>query len=161
MKEINLTQGKVALVDDEDFEWLNQWKWHYTKRGYATRTTWDGVKSHKVKMHREIMKLGDFSKDSFEVDHKDRDRLNNCKSNLRVCTRGQNEINKPKKIGASSKYRGVCFSKRDGLWIASLCINKNKRAYRQTFQTEMEAALAYNEQALIHHGQFANLNIID
>ncbi|NJL75296.1 MAG: endonuclease [Saprospiraceae bacterium] len=160
MREIELTQGKVALVDDDDFEWLNQWKWHYTKRGYATRTTWDGVYRGKIKMHREIMKLGDFKKDPFEIDHKDRNRLNNCKSNLRICTRGQNEINKPKNKGTSSKYKGVIYDKERNKWRTSLDFN-GKAVFMKRFSTEIEAAIAYNEQAITYFGEFANLNVID
>lgn len=159
MKEIKLTQGKVVMVDDDMFDYLNQWKWHYTVRGYAIRTTWNGIKRGKIKMHRLILGLGDFSADNIYVDHIDRNKLNNQKSNLRLATYGQNEINKPKKKNASSKYKGVIYDKERKKWRTELTYKGV--TYTKRFNTEREAGLYHNELALKIHGEFAYLNVIE
>ena len=105
MKKIELTQGKFALVDDEDFEWLNQWKWYANHLGY----TWYVVRSvrydNEVKailMHRSILnaKIGE------EIDHINHNGLDNRKKNLRICTRSQNNMNR-NKLRGTYKYKGV------------------------------------------------------
>ena len=93
MKEIKLTQGKVALIDDEDFEWLSKSRWQIAKRNnqfYAISSRWDNKnrKIYKVLMHREIMK--DSLNDRQEIDHINYNGLDNRKINLRACTKSQN-----------------------------------------------------------------------
>src|SRR5690348_11276017 len=98
MKKIKLTQGKYALVDDADFEYLNQWKWQAKKCSdtlfYAHRTQRYGLRSenkkHHFKMHKLILK----SPKGFEIDHEDGNGLNNQRKNLRICTHSQNGMNK-------------------------------------------------------------------
>jgi len=119
MKQIPLSQGKFALVDDEDFEYLNQFKWSYSKdknsrTGYALRSEHvkgscckekrHGAKK-RLSMHREIMglKRGDIR----QVDHIDHDGLNNQRANLRVCTIAENMRNKQARLEGTSKYVGV------------------------------------------------------
>lgn len=168
MKLIPLTQGKFAQVDDEDYEHLSKYKWHLMRLGngnYAARKLWlkDKKKHITISMHREIMKceMGDKK----IIDHKDRNGLNNQKSNLRFCTHSQNMANRQKKINTLSKYMGIHFNKdkrRSSLqwgWVARIKINK-KRIYLGCFKTEIEAAKAYNEAAKKNHREFANLNII-
>ena len=97
MKEIPLSKGFVALVDDEDYEFLSQWKWHVNIRGtnkYAqSRKYIRGVGNDKmVKMHRLVMK----PKNGEDVDHINGNSLDNRKQNLRLCSRGQNVSNKRK-----------------------------------------------------------------
>ena len=91
MKRIPLTQGKFALVDEEDYEWLNQWKWHYNN-GYATRNQWDPItkKQIKILMHRLIMK----SSEDMQVDHANHNTLDNRKSNLRIVSYSNNLKNR-------------------------------------------------------------------
>jgi hypothetical protein len=159
MKEIKLTQGKVALVDDEDFEYLNQFKWH-AKKGCNTFYAKRSIKGSTLSMHSLIMK----PPHGFEIDHKDLNGLNNQKDNLRICTRSQNQANR-KKAKGNSRYLGVCRLKgeiyngkkyRDTI-IAT--INKdNKLIYLGSFKTEEEAAIAYDIAAKKLHGEFAYLN---
>jgi len=156
MKKIYLeNKGLYALVDDEDFDHLNQWKWHADEIGgifYAKRRSYPDKKM--IYMHREILK----SEGKF-IDHKDHDGLNNQKSNLRICSSSQNQWNKRSKKNSSSKYVGVYYDKSRGKWSASCCVNyKTHRLGR--FETEKEAAIAYNKKAVELHGEFANLNII-
>ena len=162
MKKIRLTQGKFALVDDEDFDFLSQWKWCVDSKGYAKRTVClgkiDGKKKYRtLLMHRVLLNPGPDQ----EVDHRNRIRSDNRRINLRLCTQNQNHFNceVPKKSG-TSKYRGVIWCKRDKRWIAQLRFNR-KHVLRKAFPTEVEAALAYNEAAKMYHGEFALLNEIN
>ncbi len=155
MKEIKLTRGFVALVDDEDFEFLNQWKWRANGHGdwqYAIRNfSLGGGKKKIVKMHRQILGITD---SKILCDHRDGDRLNNQKSNLRIATQSQNNANR-KGIGVSG-YLGVF--KSGNKWMARIRQPKKDRKYLGTFDTKEQAALAYNMAAIEVHGEFANLN---
>lgn len=161
MKEIPLTHGYITIVDDEDYEYLSQFKWWAMKKGnyiYAERSNYCNKtkKSNHMKMHREIMKVTD---KSILVDHIDRNPLNNQKSNLRLCNKQQNAANSKKRKGGSSKYRGVslCWDRKNR-YIARLYY-KGRNYHLGRFKTEIEAAKAYNEKALELYGEFANLNI--
>ena len=160
MKEIKLTQGKLALVDDEYFEYLNQFKWfaHKKKNGfYAERNIpIDNCKQKTQMMHRII--LGDIPK-ILDVDHIDGNGLNNQKYNLRSCTHQQNMMNRKSNKNTSSKYRGVTWDKKTRKWYVSIFTNY-KRIYIGYFINEIEAALAYNKAALVAYGSFARLNTI-
>lgn len=156
MKEITLTQGKVALVDDDVFEYLNQWKWHYQKvekTGYAIRS--EGPKHHQrfILMHRVIMN----TPSDQEVDHADHEGCNNQRYNMRNCTHASNMQNRTKQIGNTSGYKGVYFYKRDKKWVASISLNDNI-VYLGRFTTPEDAARAYDKAALEHYGEFALLN---
>lgn len=162
MKQIKLTRGMVALVDDDIYDFLNQWKWRAHKGRvtfYANRTSKvsDGIpysKRHTVLMHRVIMGV---SNPSLLVDHKDYNGLNNQRGNLRVCTVGENNRHRRSAKNSSSKYLGVSFCKEKGLWAAAIFVNsKQKRLGR--FKKEKDAAIAYNNAAKLFHGEFANLN---
>lgn len=145
-KGIQLTQGKVALVDADDLEYLNQW--------YAVHNYWSGSNYCAIRMHRIVMNLNDKSK---LVDHIDHNGLNNTKDNLRIATRFQNSSNRRSVKNSTSQYLGVssAFNK----WKSEIYKNK-KKFYLGLFESEEDAALAYNNAAKIIHGEFANLNII-
>jgi len=155
MKEIKLSQlgknkGKfVALVDDEDYEYLNQFRWSASKQGtriYAKR--YSKIKNEK-RMHRLIMN----TPDGMEVDHIDHNGLNNQKSNLRICNRSQNSANK-KPMGGR-KYRGICHH---GGKVLSYIAKDGEQINLGSYETEDEAAKAYDKKALELYGEFANLN---
>ena len=94
MKEISLTQGFVAQVDDEDYDYLSQFKWCYDSNGYAVRDTSTGK---HVRMQNDIMRPAD----NMIVDHRNHKTLNNQRFNLRVCTRAQNSQNSKRSVGSS------------------------------------------------------------
>ncbi|MEE8382209.1 MAG: HNH endonuclease [Thermodesulfobacteriota bacterium] len=151
MKEIKLTQGKVALVDDEDFEFLSQWSWYYLN-GYARRT--ENIDSSCIFLHRAILKN---SKD-MEIDHINNDKLDNRRSNLRLCTHKENSQNRKIGINNTSGYKGV-HKRPDGRWQARIVVN-DKRVSLGYFRNISDAVLAYNDAAEKYYGEFANLNRI-
>jgi hypothetical protein len=159
MKEIRLPNNMVAIVDDEDYEHFNQWKWHAQKNGstyYAVRTKWlTKKKGTTVRMHREIMAANG----SVVVDHIDHNGLNNQKNNLRLCTKSENGGNRLKRMARSSKYLGVHFCNTRKLWVAQIQ-HQNKAYSAGIHKTEIDAAIAYNIKAKLLHGDFARLNQI-
>lgn len=142
MKKIQLTQGKVALVDDEDFERLNQFKWCVYRYGhlfYAGRAKSVGRKKQTtIRMHHEI--IGKPS-EGFETDHEDGNGLNNQRYNLRHVTHRQNCQNY-KNIVKTSKYPGVSWFKQTKKWVAKIKINGVQK-HLGYFVSEIEAFNTY------------------
>lgn len=154
MKEIPLTQGKVAIVDDSDYEYLSQFNWRY-HHGYAARTT--SRKSPKrttVLMHRDIVRT------EKEVDHINGNKLDNTRSNLREATRTENCRNIGKHSAGSNMYKGVHMDSRRGKWRARIHCN-NKTHWLGYFDNPHDAARMYNFWALDLYGDFARLNVIN
>lgn len=157
MKRIKLTQGKYAIVDDEDFERLNYYNWSLgktgnTKKEYAKIS----IKRKTIKMHRLIMN----TPQGMDTDHINGNGLDNRKSNLRICTQSQNEANKGLQKNNTSGFKGVQWNKQYKKWSAK--INKNKKSfYVGYFTDKKEAAKAYNTKAKELFGEFARLNVFD
>ncbi len=157
-KQIPLTQGKFAIVDSEDFKRLNQWKWYFNA-GYALRGQRNfGCKGNCVKiyMHRLIAE----TPEGMQTDHINGDRLDNRKCNLRAATISQNIMNQKPQIGCSSKFKGVFWNNRINKWQCQIKSNK-KYKYIGVFDSEDNAAKAYNNAAMELHGEFARLNIVE
>lgn len=159
MKEIKLTQGKIAIVDDDDYEYLSQFKWTASENGsrwYAKRSIGPRKKVVRYYMHRELMHVTD---PKVIVDHIDRDPLNNQKVNLRLCSKQQNNQNRIPVINSKSKYMGVCpSSARWGQKRWRGYINPETGQISKLFYTEIEAAKWYNDMAKKHFGEFAYRN---
>ena len=161
MKKIELTQGKFAIVDNEDFEWLNQWKWHYNNSdGYAYRTkVFRRINGKQPKEHISIHRLINKTPKGMETDHINHNRLDNRKNNLRTVNRVQNCMNTSIRKDNKSGFKGVSFSKDRQKWMA--CIKFDNKVHNLgRFITKEEAALAYNQMAKIVYSKFAYLNQI-
>lgn len=156
MKLIQLTHELFTQVNDEDFQYLSQFKWHAHKdrtRYYARTTIKKNAKQVKIFMHRMIN-----NPNHNEVcDHIDGNGLNNLRSNLRNCTRAENGRNTKPKAGHSSKFKGVHLHKDTGKWMARITIGR-KLTYLGLYASEVDAAVIYDSNARELHGEFANLN---
>lgn len=161
MKQIPLTQGQVALVDDEDFESLSQHKWSArwhkrTKGFYALRNSKTVAgKKHTILMHREI--LGLQRGDKLVVDHINHDTLDNRRKNLRACTSKDNSRNMRPRPNRSTGYKGVHWSNSHKKWRAQINVDR-KVTMIGDFTTPEDAARAYDAYAVKAFGEFAYLN---
>ena len=158
MKEIKLTQGQVALVDDEDFEKVNQFKWHATKSNRCNSLyalCFISTNKPRLRMHRLIMNVTD---NNVFVDHINRNGLDNRKSNLRLCSNAQNQINKTKHKNNTSGYKGVFYSKQHKKFRANIGY-KGRKIFIGLFDTAIEAAKAYDNKSNELYGIFSCNNI--
>jgi hypothetical protein len=159
MKEIILNNGMKAKVDDSKFEELSKYNWLAIKASngpyYAVRSVKDGGKWKMKRMHREA--FGDC--EGFLIDHKDMDTLNNQFDNLRKCNKAQNGRNRGKQRNNTSGYKGVFWNKNSKKWLAVIRVNR-KVINLGSFECKIQAAKAYDRAALLHHGEFANINNI-
>lgn len=149
-KTIILSQGKLAIVDDDDFEWLNQWKWSYLPGGYAVRV----IRDKMIYLHRVIM-----GNPIQKVDHINGNRLDNRKENLRIVDNFQHARNKSLSKSNTSGYKGVYFHKASNKFQAYIDPNK-KRKCLGYYNDPKEAAQAYNQAATKYFGEYARLNQI-
>jgi hypothetical protein len=159
MKEIQLSQGKVAIVNDERFEFLNSFKWSackYDNNYYAIRHTY--INSKRVNQRMHILIMGD-NPLKLHIDHRDGNGLNNQDDNLRFCTRSQNLMNQYVRKNKSSKYKGVCWDAKLNKFRAQIKLNKKTQSLGQ-FNNEIDAAKAYNVAAKELFKEFARLNIV-
>jgi len=156
VKEIALTQGKVALVDDEDYEKLvAMGSWHARE---VSRDYWIARTQHEGKsqmMHRVILN----APIGLEVDHINHNTLDNRRCNIRLCTHAQNGRNRLKSSGTSSKHKGVHWFKPKGYWQAKIKVN-GEWIFLGYFDDEDAAGRAYNIAARQHFGEFALLNVV-
>lgn len=155
MKYIPLTKGKRAIVDGEDFEWLNQWKWHYGG-GYVVRTVHPTpYTSRIIYLHREII---DAPKE-LEVDHKNGNTLDNTRNNLRTCFHFENSRNRKLPRNNTTGAKGIWWYKKIKRWQVYIVVNY-RQIYLGIFKNKTDAAQAYNHAAKKYYGQFAYLNKI-
>lgn len=163
MKLISLTRGLFTQVDDEDFDYLSEWKWYavpnHGKSFYAVRKSRlnerpVGAPRNGIFMHHVICGI---PTNGMKIDHRDRDGLNNQRLNLRVCTDSQNDMNKALIKSSSSGFKGASFHKRIGRWKSQIGIN-GTLLHLGYFESLEEAAKAYDAAASKHFGEFANLN---
>lgn len=149
MKEIKLTQGKVAIVDDSDHEWLSQYSWSFAKVGYAARGGKNLGRRFGCYMHRQIMN----PTKGFEVDHKNGNKLDNRRSNLRICTSQQNKFNHPTHRNNKLGIKGVSLLK-SGKFLAQI-MSSGRNIYLGTHKTAALAHEAYRNAATKMRGEFA------
>jgi hypothetical protein len=162
MKKIQLTQGQVALIDDEDFERVQKYKWYALwapsgKCFVPQRTILikprPNRKNSTIVLSRFIMN----APKGLEVDHKNHDTLDNRKSNLRICTRYENAMNKRLRSDNKLRIKGVDLQK-NGLYRAQIQKDKRKIILGSTFKTAQEAKKAYDKSAKKLFGKFHCLN---
>lgn len=149
MATFKIPTGETVVVDDEDFEQVSQMAWHRTGKGYVAHCYYDCGNVRSTYLHHFILGIK-------KVDHKDGDRLNNRRQNLRCATGSQNAGNKRKSSRPkSSRFKGVYWHKQRGQWRVSVA---NPQQFLGAFTDEAEAAAVYDRAARARWGEFACLN---
>lgn len=167
MKELKLTKGFIALVDDEDYPKLCDIAWFVQKHKMPNGYSYYGVagfpdntkksKQKKIRLHRYIMGVTDRQ---IQIDHKNGNTLDCQKDNLRLATHGQNQQNKVKSPNKASRFKGVVrYNTIKNPWRAQIKPNKQLIVLGK-YPTEEQAAIAYNCAAQKYFGEFARLNNI-
>ena len=152
-RAVELTRGYVALVDEQDYERVAEYRWSVNRQSTVTYAK-TRINGRTAYLHRFILGITD---PRVHVDHRDHDGLNNRRSNLRVCSHSENHCNERKRRYASSRYKGVSWSRQYGKWRASIEVT-GRYVHLGRFTSELDAALAYDIAARTHFGEFACCN---
>lgn len=153
MKYIMMAKGRRVMVDDTDYDWLNQWRWRLVA-GYACRMRLKGEDSSShIYMHRMIM---DAPKGT-EVDHINHDELDNTRQNLRIASHQENAWNRDKQKNNTSGYNGVTWVKKAQRWRAAVA-QDGKSIYLGQYKDIKEAVKARDAFVMEHRSGFAVLN---
>ena len=155
MKEIPLTQGRVSIVDDENYNEISKHRWFYGGRGYAVRNV---KKDNGIYTMRRMHLIIIGETNGLEVDHINGNKLDNRRDNLRLATHAQNIYNKGSN-GGSSKYKGVSWNKEKRKWVAHIKI-LGKYLFLGYHKIEEDAAMAYDIAATRMCGEYSRLNVI-
>ena len=155
-REIPLTQGQIALVDDEDYERASQYKWHAMNKGGGKYYAVGWVDGRDVFLHVFLMN----PPFGMEVDHIDGNGLNCQKSNMRLATHANNLKNMNKHRDNTSGFKGVALHKSTGKYQANIWVD-GVQHYLGLFILAEEAAHVYDDSARFYHGEFASLNFPD
>lgn len=158
-RRLRTSDGYEVIVDEKDYAALSSYTWRTVGpvNKYAFRCIKIGGKSHTIFMHKWVLGAGKGQM----VDHKNRNPLDNRRSNLRLCTASENAINAGKTSrSTTSKFKGVCWNKRERIWRAKIR-KEGKHFSIGSFAKEEDAARAYNREAAKLFGEFAVLNEFD
>ena len=153
MREIELVNGGAVIVDGEWFVVLNKWSWHLNNKGYAVRRIGPRKQKQTIYMHRYICMVPD----AYQVDHINNNPLDCREDNLRIVLPEKNYYNRPPQANNTSGYKGVCYDKMRGKYMASISCKGHQRSLGR-YNTPEEAAEAYNKAAIELHGEYAWLN---
>lgn len=134
-KEIELSKGKYALVDDEDYNWLNQWSWWVEKKGYAVRKESWGGRRHRLYLHRELLRVGPHQ----IIDHINGNRLDNRRVNLRIVSPTINSRNRLLSTRNKTGHNGIYWVQRVKMFEAYITV-KRRRVYLGIFK-DLEKAI--------------------
>jgi|SRR3972149_10393518 len=151
IKQIPLTEDKVAIVDNKDYLALSKYKWHFS-HGYAKRMGKENGRNKAIYMHRVIFGIAQGK----DIDHINGDRLDNRKSNLRLATDSQNQANSRIRVDNTSGYKGVAKCTNKKKWFAQIQVNK-KQIFLGRFSDIKDAVLAYNDAAIFYFGKYARI----
>lgn len=151
--ELKTRKGETFYIDDEDYPIVQGRAWYITKRGYVATSIRKDGKVNNVNLHRLLIKTDG----NVDVDHINGNKMDNRRTNLRICTHQQNSCNQKKRSTNKSGYTGVSFFKATGQYEAYIWCNY-KKIYLGLFDSAVEAAMARDKAALIYHGQYARLN---
>ena len=156
MKQITLTRGLAALIDDEDYPRVSRFKWSAVKcngKFYAARRPMVRGKGQTIYLHRFLLEAAP----GLEGDHIDGDGLNCVRSNLRICTHAENRRNNKIQANNTSGYRGVSWCRSRSKWEAYINLNRQRHNLGRYPNAE-DAARAYDHAARLLFGDFARLN---
>ncbi len=144
-----LGKGRFAIVDEKNYSRLVQYKWNLSHRNNVCRME----RGKYVSLHRFIMNASPGT----EVDHINHNRLDNREVNLRICTKSQNQMNSRKRANRSSRFKGVSWNSKAKKWHARLA-KENAKYFLGVYESEEDAAIAYNVAAQLFFGRYALLN---
>lgn len=150
MQYIQLTQDNRAMVDDNLFDWLNQWKWYY-KKGYAVRNEYGKNTHQTIGMHAVINQTPTGN----STDHINGDKLDNRAVNLRTCNSAENGWNRKRQKNNTSGHKGIYWHKRDKRWRVQIRVD-GKKKFIGNFMEIDDAVIARDVAVLKYHGVFAN-----
>lgn len=156
---VSLSKGKFAIIDAQDADYINQWKWTYLSSGYAFRRKYLGVvdgkeQSEYILMHRLLMDCPE----GYEVDHINHNRLDNRKSNLRIVTRAQNTHNAGIRSDNTSGHKNIYWYKAYKKWMVT--VGANGKSHFIGYYDKLDEAVEAKKLAIKRlHGEYANVNI--
>lgn len=153
-KQLPLTQGKFAIVDDDVYEWASKYKWHAVRKKnsfYAVRNTERNPHQTKIHLHREIMS----APIGVMVDHINGDGLDNRRENMRFANYAENGRNRGMQTNNKSGYKGVGLF--GGRWYSRIGVD-GEQVHIGYFRDPEDAAMAYDAAAIAFHGDFAKTN---
>lgn len=153
MLELEIRENIYTLIDDKDIDLVTKSHWNLSGNGYVVRHAKKDNKYTKVYLHREILNPDN----GVYVDHINGNPLDNRRQNLRLCNKSQNNINRGKRGGTSSIYKGVSLDTTRQKWVAKLKL-PNKQVYIGRFENERHAAMAWDIWAREFHGEFFKSN---
>lgn len=157
---INCEEVARAKINMHHYETIKNFKWSLNSKGYSVTSWTDENGKYQGALHQAIAQLLNWNvPNGYEIDHKDRNPLNNLDNNLRICTTSQNQHNVKLQKRNKSGLKGINWNKRAQKWQVQITVN-HKYKYLGSFENKEDAIKTYNQAAILHYGEFAVLNTI-